>query len=387
MQTEFKCSKTELHCVDSAYLDFQSIEYILLKGLKLIGYFTQIYHVHHVLIEESVFIGKENSGTAVELSDLAATIVSSSFHLNRASGLHRTYFSKWFLVAGVMLVTSSNLTVINSTFDENTAETGGVIYAEQNSDITLSNSAFTGNQVMCQLKCQGGVLHLNGGTLKVSYGTFLNNSAKGFFSEGGVFQLLDGTVSFSYNTFLHNTVEGRRGIISAKRTYILSTSNTFDQNIMEGGVFYTIGTNLHSRDDDFSQNVAGTGGVMKILSGSVILDENYNTASSNGGVIFALETNLSVITCHFNGNSAENLDRVIHLLDNSYLIMINNEIIFNIAESGGVLSLSDVPDVTIIGSRFINNEVKLNGDISVISGQYQTRLSISECEFAKNLAQ
>ena len=242
---------------------------------------------------------------------------------------------------------------------------------------------------MCQLKCQGGVLHLNGGTLKVSYGKFLNNSAKGFFSEGGVFQLLDSTVSFSYNTFLHNTVEGRGGIISAKRAYILSTSNIFDQNsaTMEGGVFYTIESNLHSRDNDFSQNVAGAGGVMRILSGSVILDENYfenNTASNNGGVIFASET---VITCHFNGNSAKNLGGMIHLLDNSYLIMINNEIFFNIAESGGVLSLSDVPDVTIIGSRFINNEVKLNGGVSVISGHYQTRMSISECEFAKNLAQ
>ena len=151
LQTDFKSndSETELDCVDSVYLDFQSIEYILLKGLKLIGCFAQIYHVHHVLIEESVFIGKENSGTAVELSDSAATIVSSSFHFNRAGGLHRTYFSKWFLVAGVMLMTSSNLTVINSTFDENTAETGGVIYAEQNSNITLSNSAFTGNQIIC----------------------------------------------------------------------------------------------------------------------------------------------------------------------------------------------------------------------------------------------
>ena len=82
LQAELRSNETELHCEESVYLDFQNIEYVCLKGLKLIGCFAQMYHVHQVLLEESVFIGKENSGTAVELRDSTATVVSSSFHNN-----------------------------------------------------------------------------------------------------------------------------------------------------------------------------------------------------------------------------------------------------------------------------------------------------------------
>ena len=394
MQAKFKTNRTEVHvlCEDSGYFDFQNIEYVLLNDLKLIGCFTQLFHVRQTLIEELVFIGKENSGTAIELSDSAATIVNSSFYHNRAHGLYRTYYSQWYLVAGVVLVTSSNLTVIKSTFEENTAQTGGVIYAEQNSNITLSTSAFIGNQIMCDRKiCYGGVLYLNGGTLVVLHSTFVNNSAKGSLSSGGVFRLLDSTVSFSHSTFLQNVAEGIGGVISAKGGYVVLTSNKFNRNVAtrKGGVFFTSETSLHCTYSNFSQNVADIGGVMSIQYGSVIISDNNfenNTARSNGGVISADETDVSVTTCCFTGNLAQILGGVIHLLDDSHLTMIDNEFIFNRARSGGVLSLNGRTNVIIIESRFINNKVDLDGGVLVVGGQRKTTISISECKFVQNSA-
>ena len=94
------------------------------------------------MVENVKFEGQENSGTALELIETTAQIVSSTFLSNR-KGLYRkcesspsSYCRSGFF-GGAIIATNSSVDISRSRFVDNRADRGGAIFAEQDSIINM----------------------------------------------------------------------------------------------------------------------------------------------------------------------------------------------------------------------------------------------------------
>ena len=135
-----------------------------IKGLTFISCSgNKIRGIQQFVLEDSNFIGDSErdditaSGTPLELVETSATFIGTNFSFNSGNKLrsapcnqHYYPFSvvyRDFKVGGAILTTRSNLTIVNSTFDGNSAQMGGAIYAEQQSNIYYNHQqSFHGEQ-------------------------------------------------------------------------------------------------------------------------------------------------------------------------------------------------------------------------------------------------
>ena len=127
-------------------------------------------NVDTFILENSTFLGKENGtvgnactighqlkdfGSALELVHTNAKLVNCSFISNRFGNyrfsldLSQYYYANYILchaayVGGALIVTMSNITVIQSEFKENRAESGGAIFGKW-CNITIIDSTFVNN--------------------------------------------------------------------------------------------------------------------------------------------------------------------------------------------------------------------------------------------------
>ena len=143
-------------------------------------------------------------------------------------------------VGGAVIVTSSNLTIIKSSFEGNSAGVGGAIYAEHSSDIMIANCTFALNTMTCIAEGAscfgGGVLYSIESAMTVCCSIFRNNSVRG---NGGVFAFQESTANIYQSIFMNNRAEGRGGVISANSANItISTSEFRSNSADEGGVVH-----------------------------------------------------------------------------------------------------------------------------------------------------
>ena len=146
--------------------------------------------VDHLIIEDTIFTGLEENGTALFLCECTTNITDSYFTFN-TDGSYENHLIKHVKVGGAIIATSSNLTVIETIFEGNSADVGGAIYAEQNSNIVITSSTFINNTshmtcIINGVPCfGGGAVHLSNSMMTVDCCLFTNNSAMG---DGGVFE-------------------------------------------------------------------------------------------------------------------------------------------------------------------------------------------------------
>ena len=117
---------------------------------------------------------------------------------------------------GGALYNRGNLKIFNCIFINNVASSdtgsgsGGVIFNERNSNLTIENSTFSNNYA----PLNGGAIANNGGNINISGSTFIQNSA----NLGGAIRNI-GNLSVSYSYFVNNsdrnnnTIENRNGSI------------------------------------------------------------------------------------------------------------------------------------------------------------------------------
>ena len=266
---------------------------------------------------------------------------------------------------GVIFVYDGRAEVTSSTFVNNVAEYGGVLYVSFQSVISIRNCT---SSINVATKDGGVILSHRMSTILVEDSIFNDNVARQY---GGV---LSGdsevTISINGSTIINNYAEnggalyGLNNNITIYNSYVCdnrarsgvlnifkSTLWIIESHLANNSASYTGGTitiehaTLFIWESEFMHNSATQGGVIYAVNGSILLDFcnfHNNTAKVNGGVIYAFfDSNLCTCHSNFSGNKAGNDGAVIFSLIQSTLEIGHGYFLNNHAGSdGGVFFVS-----------------------------------------------
>ncbi len=204
---------------------------------------------------------------------------------------------------------STAVSIADCLFERNAARAkGGAIHVDFVADVRISNSVFRSNTVGCRhpqfdfeeercLSCDGGGIYVEClSTVRISSSKFELNSARcgpdRSIDDGGAIR-----------TGIGNT--------------LVLTDVSFDRNYAKtngGGLDMSDFSLAHARNVTFVQNVADSGGGANIgyfrssqvdVADSLFLSNN--ASRSRGGGLFVYSSNVSIVGCLFDGNSAATL--------------------------------------------------------------------------------
>ena len=160
------------------------------------------------IMKSSTFIGQRESGTALSVVQTTMSIEKNYFISNQIGSCFGPFGdidNSYALVGGATMAIQSSVTIMESVFKDNSAKKGGSICAIC-SNITTIDSNFSGNRadvtnsnisdVLCRNRANsGGVLYAEGNNiLTLSDSTLFDNQAT---EVGGVMVVLQSEVTFS----------------------------------------------------------------------------------------------------------------------------------------------------------------------------------------------
>ena len=409
---------SSITCSGLAKFTFSGIGRVRIDGLTFIGCGdNSITMVDHLIMEHAVFWGQNNSRTSILISGTNAAITESVF-LSNTIGSCRTNVKLFrylevvsstdFLessctatAGGALIIRHSSLVVDNCHFEGNSANLGGAIFSELESNITITNSDFTENHATdcgAQL-CFGGVLFADE-TVSVSIfsSNFQNNTSNG---DGGVAALLNATLFISHS-YIENSSADRHGgalatflnsSLTVEGTMIYSCRAQFD-----GGAVYAIdNTTLEIiNDSKLTKNsasryggvlFAGTKTSVTLIDGSVL----NNTAGMYGGAFYATDTTkVSINNSIFGYNTALVSGGSICLRHNSTSMITNTTFKHSRTQSsafaggGGAISLGLGSHAIISVGRFYYNVAEKYG--GAIQVEFHCSIHIADTIFDNNIA-
>lgn len=313
---------------------------------------------------------------------------------------------------GISALTYSYMEVVNSQFMHNTADYGGFIQVYLGSTADVDNSTFIENWS----NLDGGVMAIyKNSTIRVESSSFRHNNA----SFGGVFAVYRSTVELVNATFFNNSGEFAGVIRLHQGSTIIATSSNFLQNKADqGGVLYGEGGdivatscyfnfntarllaavlfmnkygNVYFDDNSFVGNSAGlSGGVMTLFDKSAATLENCmfrdNRVASFGGAIRTELSALTISKCVFNSTYSGNLGGVVGASTMSNITIYGSRFMNNLARySGGVIDISVNSTAMVWDSNFTNNSATM-GYGGVMSVYEKTVAKLDNCVFDKNMA-
>ena len=385
----------------SPKFEFHNVSVVHISGLTIIGCAgNKFTNINQLILEDSQFIGhKDIKGTALELYETFATFTQTEFNHNYGSNVisllcennkgryaHQDFVYSYYnnedtevsaMAGGAIVSTHSNVTIIDSTFEGNSAQAGGAIFAELQSNITIINSTFVGNQATSLQSHQycytgGGVLYSDSGSSVV-----VHNS-----------------------TFEHNTAHWLGGVMATGRsTHIIIISNAAYHfgRVLSSGKY----SSITITNSEFIGNSANYfGGVLDLSnadhSSITITDSEFanNIANYSGGVLDMSNADHSSITItdsEFTNNSANSFCGVLSIInaDHSSITITDSEFTNNSANSFcGVLSIinADHSSITITDSEFTNNSANYFGGVLFLIDNKQLNMTITNSEFTGNKA-
>ncbi len=251
------------------------------------------------------------------------------------------------LLGGALLTVDSEVTVTDSMFDGNQANSGGAILSAS-SNITIEAGSLTNNDAFLD---GGAILNTAGGTLTVTGGALLDmNSAQngGAIAQGQTGSsniVLDGvTLSNNQVTFV-SIGGGRGGALYSGAGSIVIRNALFDGNRADrfGGAvfvedFFDNGLTVEIADSEFVSNEADQGDM-----------------EEGGGALAANDVeSLSIRDTQFHLNTA--------------------------GLSGGALRLEGVQSSAMTNVRFTNNQSALGGAIFSRDSNFQIGTQFSTCD-------
>ena len=122
----------QIKCINDSTMHFYQSQCIHITNLEFVGCGNNVVeNVANLLVNNATFEGQENSGTALGLIGTTAQIVSSTFVSNRKGG--------------AIIATYSTVDINRSRFEDNRADCGGAIFAEQGSIINMNGNIFVSN--------------------------------------------------------------------------------------------------------------------------------------------------------------------------------------------------------------------------------------------------
>jgi hypothetical protein len=208
---------------------------------------------------------------------------------------------------GLFQISSCHLTISKCNFIENSlyVEGGGIVYSESSNIITFS-SKFKQNYV----NSTGGVYCLDYQSILVTNRSLYDsNVAK--FSGGVLYALRSSSIKAYENTFVNNSaIKGGVFLFAyGAQGNLTSYNNSYTNNHanVSGGVFLIFNSFLFAYNDLFQYNFAHIGGVLEANGAYIFIDScNFteNTAVETGGVGALYLVTITVNKCMFYGNSA-----------------------------------------------------------------------------------
>ena len=350
------------NCEYQVSFNFKNLVELWIKRLTFIGCGGNAFSsISNFTIEKSTFQGQNNSGTVLDVTKVDLTIVNSSFFFNNVGHCLdifdlSTSSNISVRVGGVLFVNKSNVTIINCTFVNNSAEVGGTIYSTHydfKNNISISNSTFISNRAStysghiryCNWRINpnkgniAGVIAVFQSRLKITSCMFTNNTSeigdcgvlsiqqesilsiyKSVFqgnsanTYGGVFMIREANVTVDSCVFINNSASQGGVMHAMQKATIALRKNTFSNNTAGsfGGVL-SMDQSSHLYDDhgQFIYNKATTGGIMYAIRSGIVLQDSvlaYNQANERGGAIYILQSHTDITflgQCNLTHNSAD----------------------------------------------------------------------------------
>ncbi|MEZ4520187.1 MAG: PKD domain-containing protein [Thermomicrobiales bacterium] len=208
-------------------------------------------------------------------------------------------------VGGAIHSTGADVTVISSTFvDNSVSDSGGAIWIELGT-LRSVNSTFAGNVAGDgrEFYGYGGAIFANGTTMQIDASTFNGNHA----DEAGGSIDVAGVLTIAASTFSNNTAGSGGAIRNLSELYV-STSSFFGNSAEGGGAISDAGSTVEIDSSTFIANSAANGSGGAIGAGTFSFDLTNstfvgNTASEMGGAI-ASSFQMSVAHSTLTGNVA-----------------------------------------------------------------------------------
>jgi predicted outer membrane repeat protein len=218
------------------------------------------------------------------------------------------------VIGGAVLLAGGSLTLADCTFTGNQAPTGGAVGANQVNTtaqpLNVTRCTFTQNSATKANSGAGGAVYsISSSVLTVTNSTFTNNTAAG---DGGAIrvQTSNTTTTINGSTFATNTAGDGGAILVQGPTNIDTTTVRDNTSSDSGGGVWVQGTlavtNSTISGNRSTSSVGGGGGIF--VQGNFTLQNSTvdgNRAGNGGGVAYALGGNAASITFStITGNSA-----------------------------------------------------------------------------------
>ena len=399
--TKHKVAGVDSACVISNMVDCltQEENFTIMMGGAVIVTFS------NVLINDCTFEGNVApfSAAAIFTESMSnISIFNSHFLFNGAN-------SSGVIISSIIFVGQDTLLQVhNCTFKDNTA--GTAVIASYRGIISISNSSFSHNRAMLS----GGALLVYSSTIDIFNSVFMNSTAV---YDGGVIYAYESSFYVSNSAF-SGSFAGRLGGVMYlhKSTFSLSKSD-FSDNIAQflGGVFYVSnGLSFNIAYSTFTRNLALLfGGVIStsehiVLTTFFVTDSIFsNNFALRGGVI-ATVASFHFANVTFSDNIAQDFGGVFATYGSFYIA--NSTFINNIAQTGqgGVIASSNasyhIVNCSFLGNRagslggaiitnngsvfliantsFFENEAESDGGVMLVSRGF---FRITDCSFNRNL--
>ena len=275
--------KVHITCEQSSrFVVYLIINSVYINGLDFIGCgVNTIELVGFLSIDNSSFRGQRNSSTALVVVNTVATVKRSSFQSNNVGTPKNIEKNLWTSnVGGAVTISHSHITISNCIFKGNSAEVGGAMFSEMNSNITINNSTFVDNHATCvqtSIACYGGALYTQrGGTVQIHNSVFRSN-----------------TVTMHDTYYVFNCYGGAIALVNGAGLYIHTSELSYNDAWTGGGAIAAWDTSMRIEESELNYNTAskifGTGGAFFISNKKAKLYRNqlnYNQAY-DGGAIWA----------------------------------------------------------------------------------------------------
>ena len=225
-------------------------------------------NVKELVVKDTKFKGQEKSGTAmIELIETTAQIVSSTFLSSYRKCIN--IFGPEYgclldgFIGGAIIATNSTVDINQSRFEDNGADFGGAIFAEQDSIINMSGNVFISNNAIWF----GGVLYSNSSTITIEASKFQDNNAR----FGGVLYSISSTITIEGSEFHDNNASSGGVLTSINSTTTIEASGFHGNNAtITGGVLYSYSSIITIAGSNFTNNVSPIGAIIYAESRSMI---------------------------------------------------------------------------------------------------------------------
>ena len=335
-----------------------------------------LYTKNTISVESSTFDNNtaSHAGGAVFVEQSTTLFINSSNFTTNTVGLDPFFHTNTDFKGGIIYVTSGSVKLLNSKFLDNRANVGGVLCAERGSMILLSNCTCSYNYVLEK----GGVIHISDNESEIlAVGSIFNNNQAD--QVGGVISAVGGvTIYIEHCTVRNNTAENG-GVLYGLSNNITISHSSFYDNTAHTGVLNLFQSTLRITESSFVHNTATyTGGTVIIERGtlSALKSAFSDNLAAQGGVIYSVNTSVSLILSSFRGNKAEINGGVLYVFFQSSLVSHYCNFSSNTAGNDGGVVFSLVENRLEINNGHFNSNVAAN-DGAVFFISFQTNLTLS----------